>query len=308
MKRGAWLLPALLGACISRQVVTLPPAVESAPAAAPSETPAAVEPPVPSTPTSRSPARKVQTGQKGGAFPAAPAASRPLPPFHVGEYLEFVMKYGVISAGSATLELQRQEKLDGREVYYILSHARTNAGMDAIFKVRDKSESWWDAETLCAKRFQQDLREGRQKRRLESVFTPGRFVYKKWKNGKESVVEGDTAPCVQDILSSLYYLRMQPLKLGESYTMTTNSGAKTWPLRVHVRGRDRVKVPAGTFVCLRLEPEITGEALFEAKGKIEVWVTDDAQRMPVLLRSKVAVGAFDAELRKFSVGNSTAAR
>lgn len=226
------------------------------------------------------------------------------PPPAVGESILYVIKYGFLSAGSATLEVTSTAPVAGRSAYHLLSEARTNAGMDAFFKVRDKNESWVDAQSLCSLRFRQDLREGKTTRRVETVYDhpEQRFLYRKWKNGKESSRDGSVPPFVQDVLSALYYIRSRPLEIGREYAVDANSGATTWPLVVRVLRRESVRVPAGRFQCLRLEPVLAGEGIFQAKGRLEVWVTEDFPHVPVLLRSKVMVGSFDAEMKDYRPG------
>lgn len=224
--------------------------------------------------------------------------TEPAPPFAVGESILYVIKYGVIHAGFATLEVKSTETVSGRLAYKVISEARTNKTMDVLFKVRDLNESWIDAESLCSLQFRQDIREGRYTRRVETTYDhPNRrFLYKKWRKGKETVHEGAIPPFVQDVLSSLYYIRTQPLEVGKNFTLDANSGAATWPLSVHVLRKETVKVPAGRFDCYRLEPILAGDGIFQASGKLEVWVTEAPPHTPVLLRSKVMVGAFDAEM------------
>ena len=60
-------------------------------------------------------------------------------------------------------------------------------------------------------------------------------------------------------------------------------------------GEERVTTPAGDFDCLVIEPEVE-EGIFGKAGRLVVWVTDDALKMPVLVKSKVSIGSFVAEL------------
>lgn len=224
--------------------------------------------------------------------------------FDVGESIVFDIKYGVIQAGTATLEVKGLENVGGRPAYHVLSLARSSRAMDAVFKVRDRNESWIDVQSLCSLRFHQDMREGFYKRRVETVYDhpAGRFLYKKWRKGREYVYDGAAPAFVQDVLSSLYYIRTFPLIVGSSHTLSANSGSDSWPMTLHVLSQETVDVPAGRFVCFRLEPVLAGEGLFHAKGKLEVWVTADDRRIPVLLRSKVMIGSFDAEMSDYTPG------
>jgi hypothetical protein len=106
-------------------------------------------------------------------------------------------------------------------------------------------------------------------------------------------------PFVHDVLSSLYFIRTQPLEVGKDFSLDANSGATTWPLSVHVLSRRNDPGPRGSVLCFRLEPILAGDGIFQASGELEVWVTEAPPHIPVLLRSKVLVGAFDAEMTEF---------
>lgn len=248
------------------------------------------------------------TAAAEGAPAAAPAPfvwrQKPNTVFAVGESIVYAIKYGIVPAGTARLDVRAEEKINGRSAYRLECVARSNAAMDAVFKVRDRNESWLDRESLCSLRFRQDMREGLFKRKVETAYDPvtGRFLYRKWRKGKEFVYDGPSPTYTQDVLSSLYYIRTCDLIVGESVLVDANSGSNNWTLRVHVIARETVEVPAGRFVCLKLEPVLAGDGLFRSKGRLEVWVTADARRVPVLLRSRVTVGAFDAEMAEYTPG------
>jgi hypothetical protein len=250
-----------------------------------------------------------------GSFSVAPATAParpfqwrrlPRPFFAEGETIRYVIKYGFMSGGHVALEVRSTETVRGRAALRVVSVAQTNGVMDVMFKVRDINESWMDLDSLCSLRYRQSMREGFYRREVESLYDhpAGRFRYWKSRKGKETVVEGGIPPFVQDVLSGLYYIRTRDLTLGESYSLDANSGAETWPLIVHVRRKKTIKVPAGRFDCLVLEPVMTGEGIFDHrdKGDLQVYVTDDARKIPVLLRSRVMVGSFTADMTYYSGG------
>ena len=249
-----------------------------------------------------------QETKKAADHPPAPPSfswrAAPKPGFQAGETILYVIKYGIISAGYATLEVRDIEPVGDRQGYHILSRARTNKPMDVIFKVRDKNESWLDVKSLCSLRFHQLIREGLYRREARTNYdhAQGRFTYWRKRKGKEFQEEGGIPAFVQDVLSSLYYVRTLPLEVGKSYELDANSGAKTWPLKVNVKKIEKIRVPAGRFECLHVEPILAGEGIFQHSGRLEVWLTNDERRIPVLLRSRVLVGAFDAEMKEYSGG------
>lgn len=245
-------------------------------------------------------AEGVPAASSAPAVSSAPFAWRVQPntAFASGESLLFIIKYGFISGGFASLEVRSTETVRGRPAYRVVSEARTNDTLDVVFKVRDLNESWMDVDSLCSHKYHQVMNEGRYHREVESRFDHpnGTFTYWKRTRKGEGTQQGPIPAFVHDVLSSLYYLRTQPLSPGQEIVLSVNSGAETWPLRAKVKGIEKIKVPAGKFECYRVEPLISGEGLFMQTGNLEVWLTTDERRMPVLMRSKVFVGSFTAEL------------
>ena len=67
-------------------------------------------------------------------------------------------------------------------------------------------------------------------------------------------------------------------------------------------GREQVETPAGTFKCVAIEPILKAGGIFKNKGRLVIWLTDDERRMPVLMKSKVAIGSISVVLQEFQAG------
>jgi hypothetical protein len=210
-----------------------------------------------------------------------------------GEKLEFEVFYGMVPAGRATLEVRNDSTAQG-DVYRIVSKARSNAAISLFFKVDDTVVIELDAKTSRPLLFEKHLREGPFKRDERSVYEPGGLVKT---GGSEYQVE----PGARDILSSLYYVRGLDLHVGEVVTFRAFEGGKDYDARVRVLGREKVKTGQGDYNCLVIEPEIK-EGIFSREGGIKIWLTDDALKIPVLMKSKVAIGSFIARLVRVTHG------
>ena len=53
---------------------------------------------------------------------------------------------------------------------------------------------------------------------------------------------------------------------------------------------------AAKFDCVVVEPMLKSEGVFKSKGSILVWLSDDARRIPVLVKSKIPVGSVSVSL------------
>ncbi len=217
--------------------------------------------------------------------------------FGVGEKLTFIIRWGPVHAGEAVMEVPEIRKYNGRRVYLIRSTARTNRTFSAFFKVRDRVESLMDMDGLFSWHFEKHLREGKFVADIEEEFDQRHHFV---------VSRGDTirvAPYVQDVLSSLYYIRTRPLVVGEPIAVVNYADRKVYPLEVKILRKEEINVRAGKFHCVVIEPILKSTGIFQQKGKLTVWLTDDEHHMPVLMKSKVVVGSFIAELKKFRLGS-----
>lgn len=215
-------------------------------------------------------------------------------PFGENENLIFSIRYGLITAGQATLEIRNMAVLDGRKSYHIVSMARTNKAFDKIFKVRDRHESFMDYENLYSLRFEKHLREGKYRKDDKVDFDQKKHI------AIYSDREIPIPPNTQDFLTALYYIRTMRLEPGQAVAMANHTDGKNYPIYIKFLRRERVKVPAGEFDCVVIEPVLETSAIFQNKGKLTIWLTDDNVRMPVMMRSKVIVGAFEAVLEEYT--------
>jgi len=212
--------------------------------------------------------------------------------FNVGEHLTFVVRWGPISAGRAVMSIPEITWINGRPSYHIISLAESNPFFSTFFKVRDRLESFVDKEGIFSWRFEKHLREGKFRADYSVTFDQYR---------RKIITKSDTldAPAfVQDILSIFYYIRTQPLEVGTSIQVMNFADGKIYPVEVKILRRETVKVRAGTFRCVVVEPVLKGRGVFGQKGKLKVWLTDDEKRIPVLMKSKAVFGSIIIELEK----------
>jgi hypothetical protein len=233
-----------------------------------------------------------------GGIDSPAVAADSLPGRHsaivVGERLVFSVRYGMIKAGTAVMEVVDRKKVDGRPGYHVVSTANSNSMFDGIYRVRDRVVSLMDEDRLYSLYFEKHLREGRYRADQQVRFDQVRAVAT-YQDGREAAV----TPGAFDVLAAFYRVRTMPLQPGQTLFLESHDNRKNYPLRVTVRCRERVETPAGTFDCLVVEPTLRSGAFFKNEGKLTIWLTDDDRRMPVLMRSKLPIGAISVELIEY---------
>lgn len=217
--------------------------------------------------------------------------------FKVGEKLSFDVNYGFITAGIAEYNIPKMTKLAGRDVYQITFGVNTVSTFDALYKVRDRYETYLDTEGLFPWRFEQHIREGNYSRDFSAFFDQ--------RKGKAKTSEGsyDIPKYVNDIVSAFYLARTfdySKLKPGDKVHLENFYKDKTYPLDVIYKGKETINVKAGKFDCIILVPEIKEGGLFKSEGNVVIWLTDDSLRIPVKVKTKIIIGSIDAELNGYS--------
>lgn len=212
--------------------------------------------------------------------------------FAVDEYLAYDVSFGPVTAGSAILKIPRILDHNGRKCYEIVSEIRSNKFFSGFFRVDDYAVSFLDTEGIFPWYFEKRLKEGKYKAERSVVFDHYQgFAFE----------DSDTTEMPaysQDVLSIIYYIRTQNFDVGDVIMIDNYADKRYYPLQVKVMKRETIKVPAGKFECFYLEPSIRVEGIQEPKGKLWLWLTTDNRKLPVRIKSKIAVGSLEMELTK----------
>lgn len=309
----------LLAACASKPRVSDPvPTAAAAPAVTKTQAPAAViienKPtavPVTTKTTTTTAAKQRVWGRVaittsivspseliGAEVPYSPEFKK-LPVFP--EKLVFNMSWGMLAVGEATLGVDKIVMFNGRPAYHLVSEAKSNGFCDTFYRVRDLNESWLDAKTLTSLGYAKKVREGHFFRdewvlydRDENIFISRRVN----KDGSFNIRGGTIPASVQDILSSIFYIRAQALPDGGEVVVDVNT-PDNWPLVIKVTEREKIKVSAGRFPAVLVEPAMRREGLFVQKGKrLRLWLSDDAQKRMLMMKVEVFFGHVTASLRE----------
>lgn len=218
-------------------------------------------------------------------------------PFRPGEKMVFKVKWEFIPAGEAVLEVLPYETIKGEKSFHFVFTAWTNRYVDLIYKVRDRVESYTDLKMTRAVLYK---KEQKGKIKKEAVVT---FDWKKrvaqYSNSDNQLEPIFIMPGTFDPLSIFFAFRLYDLNKETRVITPVTDGKKSVLGVVKKIKRERIRVSAGEYDTYLVEPEmenIDGVFKKSKKAKLQIWVTADEKRIPVKIKSKVAVGSFVAEL------------
>src|SRR3954454_20193747 len=219
--------------------------------------------------------------------------------FQPGEKITYSVAYHVIgiyvNAGTASFTTGKAN-LGNSEVYHLVGEGATNTRYDWIFKVRDRYESYFDANTMQPVKFVRNVNEGKYNNDDEVTFdeqtntavTP-KGAYKVPAN-------------VQDVISSLYYARninFSKYKTGDKIPFYMFLGKDVYSMYIRYMGKESVKTKYGTLSTIKLQPLLLKGDNFKGGEDMTVWVTDDNNHIPVRIESKLSVGSIKVNLTQY---------
>lgn len=239
-------------------------------------------------PRSQAAAQAVDSFSSASMSPRLPLDAMKVP-FFVGEKLEYDVKFGALRVGSGSMEVLDISDVRGRPSWHTLFRI---TGSIPLYKVNDRQESWFDVTTLTSRRFHQDIEEGNYKPKRHYEMFPERGMYRKNDEREEPTVANPL-----DDGSFLYFIRTIPLDVGKEYAFSRYFNPEANPVRIKVLRREVIETPAGRFRTLVLQPTFRSKGLFSENGKAEVWVSDDAARIVVQLKSRLSIGSLNLYLK-----------
>jgi hypothetical protein len=222
----------------------------------------------------------------------------------VGERYVFSVRYGMVRAGTAEIGIAGTAMIEGDSCYHYLSTASSNDFFSTFFLVRDSVESYAAVSDLLPRRFEKHLREGNYAR--DDTVRFDQLNHLALYPGGQLV---EILPGTHDVLSAFFEVRTRVLNPGDVLNLDCHADRKSYPLKTQVYRRERVSVPAGEFDCLVVEPMLRTPGLFRHEGSLTIWLTDDARKIPVQMKSRLAIGSISVVLTAIEeLGQSGGAR
>jgi hypothetical protein len=124
-----------------------------------------------------------------------------------------------------------------------------------------------------------------------------------WKNHLVEYITRQEKPAyfnlkenTHDVLSALYYTRTLPMKEGESYYINVFDEGKEYLLEIKVFEREEVHIQDLSIPALKTKIILKSKGIFNRKGDVYIWFSDDSRHIPVQMRCDIFLGFFHVEL------------
>lgn len=216
--------------------------------------------------------------------------------FQEGEKLTFRVYYNMgfvwINSGSAEFTTSLTD-INNRKAYHIKGVGRTASSFEWFYKVRDVYESFVDRESMLPLKFLRHVSEGDTKIENEVVF-----------NREKGQVVSDNKvypvnSCTQDVLSAMYFARnvnYNAYKPGDKISFSMFLDNQVYNLYIKYLGKERITTKAGTYNAIKIKPLLITGTIFKDGDKMTIWLSDDANHLPVRVESPILIGSVKIDL------------
>ncbi|RME40372.1 MAG: DUF3108 domain-containing protein, partial [Deltaproteobacteria bacterium] len=101
-------------------------------------------------------------------------------------------------------------------------------------------------------------------------------------------------------LDAFLAVRKMALKPGDVVRVPLFDSRKQYLVVVRVLKRKTLRAPWGERVpCVVIEPKLKTKGIFSSKGKVKIWLTDDARHIPLKMVAQIKFGHIVATLADY---------
>ena len=218
-------------------------------------------------------------------------------PFPGTETFDYAVRLGRLQLGRGEIVSRPDTSTDGTDVHRI---ALTIDVAVAFAEIHDRHEAWLAADPLRTLRLHKRYRELGQEKggRWTLDHRAGVSVT----TGSEAGSRSPMPETALDGLGLLYLLRTMPLVPGDTVRLDRHFQPEQNPVVFRVVGRERIRVPAGRFRTVVVEPVIPALDVFGEDRDARIWLSDDERRLIVRVESTTRVGPLQMYLREYAAG------
>ena len=191
--------------------------------------------------------------------------------------------------------------VENTPAYHLKAHGATYKSYDRLYKVRDTFETKVDTLHLEPFEFKRVTNEGSYKANYLYKFnrktrTINASIQKEKEARRDTTIRWKT--CSFDLLTMVYKARnidYSLYRVDEKIPISMVVDGEIHDIYIRYLGKETIKNREGRkFNCLKFSPLLVDGTIFESGEDMTVWVTDDANRIPIIVEAKILIGSVKA--------------
>lgn len=227
-----------------------------------------------------------------------------------GERLDYQLYYNVgfvwIPAGTCEFRV-RNAVYNKKPAYQLSAQGRSHKSFDAFYRVRDTLVSYVDTQTLAPFRAFKFTHEDNWNGIDDFTFRKESGNWQittrlKRKKGWLPAQESETTRCGFDIVTSIYRLRCfsspDMYNLGKRIDIPVRLDDGEYMVHLTYVGKERIKLYGdGFYNAYAFTLSMIEGNIFKRGDVLKMWISDDRNRIPLLIESPIRVGVVKALFR-----------
>jgi hypothetical protein len=226
--------------------------------------------------------------------------------FRRGEKLSYLAHYSFFSAGESVVYLDPQiHTVNSRPCYKVDITGKSVGVFAAMLRINDTWQSYIDTSAMIPHKFYRNIEEGKYRKKETVVFDHFNKTaeLRHVTNKDAEKVENYKIPSnVQDMVSGYYFLRTLDFtnkKVNDTLTIDGFFENKNYKLAIKYLGKEILSTKVGKVHTEVIVPIMPGNELFDGKESIKIWISNDANRIPIKIKAKMFVGSVEVDLTKY---------
>jgi len=194
----------------------------------------------------------------------------------------------------------------GHPLLSVMARATTSSVISIFYKLVHVSESTFYADSLKPISFYSMQTENSKTKSREVSFDPdGHIKSALWKKGNpnpEEQYDFTSQNATFDPISAAFLARTLPVEIGKEFSFDVFNGKHRFLITLSVEGTEQISVGGQVREAYRVIPKV--KKLTDTEGekrlrKAILWISTEPSREVLRLKSEVAVGSVNAELKRF---------
>lgn len=228
---------------------------------------------------------------------------------HPGETMAFEVQLAGVLVGEAQLAVGEVGDVNGKQAIVVKSRAATAGAAALVRKIVDEATTTIDADTGAAITAETNVEMGARKTTSSATFTPAYAEVKFSRNDDKapSVFRVDTRlGKLHDAHSAMAQLRGWKAAPGTVRTVSVLGGRRIWHVEVKYVGEETIGSASGNRravvyegVSFRARRDLKPETNKPSR-KFRVWLSDDADRVPLKVVANTELGEVVMSLTDYS--------
>lgn len=230
--------------------------------------------------------------------------------FNIGEKVDYEVYYNWgfiwVNAGEVSFSV-KPGFFEGKPIFHFVSEGTSKPNYDWLYKVRDTYESKVTVGDFQPLWFKRDTYEGKFKVDEEYHYLPEQNKVALTLIDSDNPLVEDTLSikdCSFDVITMVYYARtldFKKFKKNDKIPINVLIDGEAHSLYIRYLGTEEIETrEKKKYDCIKFKPLLVEGSIFQGGEDMTVWVTNDANKLPILVEAKIIVGSIKAYLNSTS--------